>query len=350
MQDSTHLWKTEKRQTHWQALPERGEENQTWNRDSRNGEVQRDKPDGTWPSCLFWDNSEDMHGPFLTMGMFYLCTFLFSKLRAADTEVHLMKKKKKLYVFISVYVHVMCASTVCSLYGVCVLYVCRAEWMYMYAPGSKARHCQFHVDSQLKAKGCFLCPSLCCWCVLLHLMLFDVFESDSLPLFYVYILLGRTASVMPFVNFLPVAYINKHTFVLCSPAEEESKDTRLTNGHEETPSMHHQCRAFSHIAVLSNCLLYSVLWVYLKHMASWVKCLPLYFFLYPCSFCICLSMWASIHQHGFSDMLLQLAAKGPNNRNINHNSVIQSEPCNWFDFVKLRTKTFSLGQFINFTN
>lgn len=49
-----------------------------------------------------------MHGPFLTMGMFlFMHLFLFKEReRAADTEVHLMKKKK-LCVFISVYVHVM---------------------------------------------------------------------------------------------------------------------------------------------------------------------------------------------------------------------------------------------------
>lgn len=63
-----------------------------------------------------------MHGPFLTMGMFYLCTFLFSKPRAADTEVHLMIKKKKKKNPVRIYICV-CACYVlhhvceCSLYG-----------------------------------------------------------------------------------------------------------------------------------------------------------------------------------------------------------------------------------------
>ena len=66
----------------------------------------------------------------ITMGMFYLCTILFSKQRPADTEVHLMKK---LFVFISVYVHVM----YCIMYvqGVCMcvcVCTCVSECVRMF--------------------------------------------------------------------------------------------------------------------------------------------------------------------------------------------------------------------------
>lgn len=78
------------------------------------------------------------------------------------------------------------ASCVCSLYGCVVLYVCGGVWMNVYVcfwiksktlpilSGQPKEVC-----CQMKVKGCFWCPSLCCWCVLSHLMLFDVFESDT---------------------------------------------------------------------------------------------------------------------------------------------------------------------------
>lgn len=50
----------------------------------------------------------------ITMGMFYLCTFLFSKRRAADTEVHLMKNCMYLY---------LCMCMLCSASCMCSVYV-----------------------------------------------------------------------------------------------------------------------------------------------------------------------------------------------------------------------------------
>lgn len=81
-------------------------------------------------------------------------------------------------------------------------------------------------------------------------------------------------------------------------------------------------------------LLYSVLW-FTENTS-----LPDVFFI-PAPFCFCLSMRASSHQLGFSDMLLQLTAKGPNNRNINHNIVRSSQsPAISLTFWSLKQNLF----------
>lgn len=83
-QDSTHLWETVQDICSVNTLPEReGEKKIKLAREIP--ETVRHKgmqPDGTdGPSYLFWVISDvpHMHGPFLIMGMFDLCTFLFSK-------------------------------------------------------------------------------------------------------------------------------------------------------------------------------------------------------------------------------------------------------------------------------
>lgn len=93
---------------------------------------------------------------FSIIGMFYLCTFLFSKRRAADTEVHL--KKTFTYLYLCTCMLCTASCTVCmfvSMYGCTVWVSTRA-----YAYGSKARHCQFQTRTakgsccQMKVKGC----------------------------------------------------------------------------------------------------------------------------------------------------------------------------------------------------
>lgn len=151
------------------------------------------------------------------------------------------------------------------------------------------------VCCQMKVKGCFWCPSLCCWCVLSHLMLFDVFESDTTvhpPCYVSFYWGGRGVSIKPFGNFLPVAYTDKQTNTHLFYAHQQwrnPKSTSLNNGHKETSSMQHQCRAFSHIAVLSICI---IVFSYMSSLKTNLY-LSLSFacvFLTSRSFCFCQSV------------------------------------------------------------
>lgn len=99
----------------------------------------------------------------ITMGMFYLCIFLFSKQRAGDTEVHLMKNCMYLYPCMCMFCTASCTCVCVCMYCMCVQ-VC--EWMCMYAYGSRARHCQFYLDSQMnllpnESQGMYFCVLLC---------------------------------------------------------------------------------------------------------------------------------------------------------------------------------------------
>lgn len=70
------------------------------------------------------------------LAMFYLCTFSFQNLSAADTEVHLMKKCRYLY---------LCSCACCALHLVCSLY--GPKWTNMISLWIKSKT-QFSWDSQ----------------------------------------------------------------------------------------------------------------------------------------------------------------------------------------------------------
>lgn len=178
-----------------------------------------------------------------------------------------------------------------------------SEWVCTYVSGSRATHCQFFLDSQRtfaakqKSRDVFCCPSLCSVtlnvrCILKWHSALVFLLSSFCHLETLYLLLTQT---------------NTHLFY----AHQQwriPKSTSLNNGHKETSSMHHQCRAFSHIAVYGVFVLSSS--VLLKQTSSWVLCLPV-FSLSP--------VWTSCHQLDFAGMCFKGAGDGQNDRNINHN-------------------------------
>lgn len=212
-----------------------------------------------------------MHGPFLTMGMFYLCTFLFSKLRAADTEVHLMKKKT-----VCIYIRV-CACSVCISCVQFVLYVCRAEWMYTCSRvESKTLPilCGQPNDSQgvffvsfSVLLVCFVTLNVvgCIWTWQLTPLMFTFIGADSL----------RNAFCKLFT-----CCLHKQTYICfmftssggIQRAPVSIMDTRRHPAY--IISAGHSVTLLSWVIVL----LKWVLWVYLKHIASWVKCFPVFLF------------------------------------------------------------------------
>lgn len=155
-QDSTHLWETKKDKYTVETLPERGKNNNTLlseKKKLRNGEMERDPGQmAHGPSIFSTFSLGELRGAghawtfSIKMGMFYLCTFLFSKRRAADTEVHLMKNSMYLYQCMCMLCAASCMCSVCVC--MCVLYVCVSVWMNVCVYGSRARHCQFYLDSQ----------------------------------------------------------------------------------------------------------------------------------------------------------------------------------------------------------
>lgn len=117
MQDSTHLWGTEKGYSYCQITAREMEQKKnSCFRFLRNVETQRNV--ARWPCTLVF-MSGHLRGVglawtlFSQLAMFYLCTFSFQNLSAADTEVHLMKKCRYLY---------LCSCACCALHPVCSLY------------------------------------------------------------------------------------------------------------------------------------------------------------------------------------------------------------------------------------
>lgn len=164
--------------------------------------------------------------------------------------------------------------TASCVQSVCV-YVCANVWMNVYVrlwiksktlPIWSGRRQES--AAKWKSKDVFLFPSPCRRCVLSDLMLFDVFESDPTvhthP-FFVFI--------KPFGNFLPVAYTVRCTHLFYAHQQRRNpKSSSLINWHKLTVGIHHQCRAFIHIAVWSMLLSVSSHWIYLFHSLLFACC------------------------------------------------------------------------------
>lgn len=155
-QDSTHLWETNKQTKKTNTLPERGETTTNL----RHQEIVRWKamqPD--WPSyflTLSELSSARCAWTFsITMGMFYLCTFLFS-----ESWGHRSAFNEKLYVFISMYVHVLYCIMYVQVVCMCVLYVCASvNECVCLLMGQEQDTANFiwtakGVCCQMKVKGC----------------------------------------------------------------------------------------------------------------------------------------------------------------------------------------------------
>lgn len=144
-------------------------------------------------------------------------------------------KKKKLYVFISVYVHVMycimCVQFV-WLCGTVCMWRCVNECVCVLLDQEQdtANFIWTAKGSLLpnESQGMFLVSfSVLLVCFVTLNVVWCIWKWHySAPTLLCFLLLGGVGgvSIKPFGNFLPVAYTDKHTFVLCSPAVEESKE------------------------------------------------------------------------------------------------------------------------------
>lgn len=248
MQDSTHLWETEKNKHTVKKLPERREKNNTHERDSRNGEAQRDV--AKWHVALIfilgqlrsvghaWTFSNDGNVLFMHL-------FIF---KAESCRHRSAFNEKRMYLYLCMCM--LCtASCVCSLYGcVCCMYVEVSEWMFWIKSktlpslsGQPKEECR-----QMKVEGCFCVLLLVC-SVTLNVVwrIWKWHYSAPTSLYFLF----WWVFIKPFGNFyLLLTQTNTHLFY-AHQQWRNPKSNSLNNGHKETSSMHHQCRAFSHIAV-----------------------------------------------------------------------------------------------------
>lgn len=103
--------------------------------------------------------------------MFYLCTFSFRNLNAADTEVHLMRKCRYFY---------LCLRACCALHPVCSLYC--PMWTNMNRPLDQGQDTIFlrwpkDVWHRKKVKGCLSVSSSVSVCFVT--MLSSVITSNA---------------------------------------------------------------------------------------------------------------------------------------------------------------------------
>lgn len=192
-QDSTHLWETEKKnetsikkkkkdRNTVKPLPEKGG-NTGRNRNQDLVGWSGKQPGGTWPSHFLHIQSSWTQRCRTCMDLFYNDgNVLFMHLPIFKAEIcgHRSAFNEKLYVFISVYVHVTAS---CTLQRVCACVPVRTSVYVCYWNKSETLPTQpgqpKESAAKWKSRGVFLCPSLCCRCVSSHLMLFDISESDA---------------------------------------------------------------------------------------------------------------------------------------------------------------------------
>lgn len=105
----------------------------------------------------------------ITMGMFYLCTFLFSKRRAADTEVHLMKNCMYLYLCMCMLCTASCMCSVCVCMCECVN-ECVCALIDQEQDTATFMRAAKGVAAKWRSRDVFLCPSLCCSFVRLNVV------------------------------------------------------------------------------------------------------------------------------------------------------------------------------------
>lgn len=145
MQDSTHLWGTEKGYSYCQITAREMEQQK---KKKQKQLLQRFEKCGDAKECSqmtpcsrVYVGSPERRRSCMDLvsqlAMFYLCTFSFQNLSAADTEVHLMKKCRYLY---------LCSCACCALHLVCSLY--GPKWTNMIISLWIKSKTQFSWDSQ----------------------------------------------------------------------------------------------------------------------------------------------------------------------------------------------------------
>lgn len=140
---------------------------------------------------------------------------------------------------------------------VCTVYVCASRRVNVCVTGSRARHCQFYLDSQRN----LLPNEIQGVSSRVSYVRFDtlnvVFGGDTTVYTPCEAFLHRSLfrKLFKLVAHIIVSHKHTHTFILRSPAADESKEHQSQyNGHNLTASLQCHCRAFSHTAVWNTLL------------------------------------------------------------------------------------------------